>query len=161
MCTFNVLFCKHSLMNIISTWIQCAWLYCFLGGLIGQLLANWMGASGLQGNVSVRSKPDSAAMCGLTRGLHLVLSPWCVAEDPRSGERFQVCADRGFPRLQLAPSWWWCVQKEASDQLVIWMSFLGELRRHTRKWTLCTSKVHALACLTDIWQSVDKNREVC
>ncbi len=38
------------------------------------------------------------------RGFHPVLSPSCVTEDSRSGGGFQVCLDRGCPRLQLASS---------------------------------------------------------
>ncbi len=44
----------------------------------------------------------STVLCELTKGFHPVLSPSCAAEDSRSGEGFQACLDRGYPRLQLA-----------------------------------------------------------
>ncbi len=33
--------------------------------------------------------------------IHLALFPSCVAEGSRSGEGFQVCLERGSPRLEL------------------------------------------------------------
>ncbi len=39
--------------------------------------------------------PSSAVLHQLTRHAHPVLPPSCVAEDSRSGERFQVGLDRG------------------------------------------------------------------
>ncbi len=43
-------------------------------------------------------------LCELTRDFHPALSPSCGAEDPWSGEWFQVGLDRGCPRLQLVSS---------------------------------------------------------
>ncbi len=47
--------------------------------------------------------------------------PSCVAEDSRSGDRFQVCPERGYPRLQMAssshaPCAMRCGQKQVLDQ---------------------------------------------
>ncbi len=41
-------------------------------------------------------------LCGLTRDVHPVLCPLCVAEDSLSREGFQFCRDYGCPRLQQA-----------------------------------------------------------
>ncbi len=53
-------------------------------------------------HVSDGSTPGSVVLYELTRHFHPILS--CVAEDSRSGDRFQVGLDRGCPRLQLASS---------------------------------------------------------
>ncbi len=44
------------------------------------------------------------ALCELIRDIHLVPSPSCVAGDSALGEGFQVCLDRGCPRLQMDSS---------------------------------------------------------
>ncbi len=66
--------------------------------------AGWAGITNRVDHVSDGSTPGSVVLCELTRHFHPVLSPSCVAEDSRSGHRFQVGLDRGSPCLQLASS---------------------------------------------------------
>ncbi len=62
--------------------------------------AGWAGITNRVDHVSNGSIPGSAVLCELTRHFHPVLSPSCVAEDSRSGNRFQVGLDRGSPCLR-------------------------------------------------------------
>ncbi len=66
--------------------------------------AGWAGITSGVDHVSDGSTPGSAVLCKLTKHVHPVLSPSCVTEHSRSGDRFQVGLDRGCPRLQLASS---------------------------------------------------------
>ncbi len=64
--------------------------------------AGWAGITNRVDHVSDGSTPGSAVLCELTRHVHPILSQSCVAEDSRSGDRFQDGLDRGNPCLQLA-----------------------------------------------------------
>ncbi len=70
---------------------------------------------------------DRIVKCELTRHFHPVLSPSCVAEDSRSGGRFQVGLNLGSPCLQLAssssaPRARRCGKKKVLEQLSFGMS---------------------------------------
>ncbi len=52
--------------------------------------AGWAGITNCVDHVSDGGTPGSAILRQLTRDLHPVLSPSCVAEDSRSGERFRL-----------------------------------------------------------------------
>ncbi len=82
----------------------------------------WAGITNCVDHVSYGGTPGSTVLCELTRHFHAVLSPLCVAEDSRSGDRFQVGLDRGSPCLQLAssssaPRARWCRKEKVLDQL--------------------------------------------
>ncbi len=74
--------------------------------------------------VSDGGTPGSTVLSELTRRFHPALSPSCVAEDSRSGDRFRVGLDRGCPRLQLAssssaPLARRCGKEKAFDQITV------------------------------------------
>ncbi len=64
--------------------------------------AGWAGITNAVDHLSNGSNPGSAVLCELTKFFQPVLSPSCVAEDSRSGDRFQVGLGRSSPCLQLA-----------------------------------------------------------
>ncbi len=64
----------------------------------------WAGITNCVDHVSGGGTPSSTVLRELTRHFHPVLSPSCVAENSRPGDRFQVGLDRGSPCLQLASS---------------------------------------------------------
>ncbi len=91
-----------SRQSLSHVWHVSLYLYMYLRryspGAVWAGITNWVDHASDGGTLG------TTVLCELTRDFHPVLSPSCVAEDSRSGERFQACIDRGCPRLQLTTS---------------------------------------------------------
>ncbi len=91
----------------------------------------WAGITNRVDHITDGGTPGLRVLCEFTRDVHPVLSPSCVAEDSRSGERFQVFLQCRGPRLQFELSS--CVKSQSQEILPFWGGGVLRLTNWTMK----------------------------